>query len=73
MTPETQGLVELIFDTAESSEGLQPVLERLSEILRADAAHALLLQKGQLAESYFCGGNRSGFEDYERNWQHKDP
>lgn len=73
MTPETQGIVELIFDAAESSEGLQPVLERLSEILRADAAHALLLQKGQLAESYFCGGNRSGFEDYERNWQHKDP
>lgn len=67
-------LIELIFDCAESPDGLQPALAEIADLLDAKAGHSLVLHQGALTESHFHADiDPTAFETYERDWQDKDP
>ncbi|GHG77390.1 helix-turn-helix transcriptional regulator [Comamonas sp. JC664] len=66
-------VLESIYDCAENPSGFEPALALMASCLRADKAHALIFHDGRLIDSCFHGYDDSGFEEYERHWQAKDP
>lgn len=68
-------LVELIFDGAESPDGVAPALGAMAQLFEAECGHSLAIGASGIVETHIWANQdrRPEFAEYERHWVHQDP